>query len=123
MLSGVGPWAKDGSGHLYYANNASPTFTGGLIVRGTTLEWAVTNIPAPGAFQFLAADPITLDGGSFSFGADQTPTQNTVELTNPIFVTEKNGMLEYSVERWGKTFEAKAAAYPIYRPRAFGGKS
>jgi autotransporter-associated beta strand protein len=100
-IGGNGAWAKEGTGRVYYASNAPPTFTGGLTVRGAAVEWALTKLEAGGSYRF-GTGPITLDCGSFCFGANNTPSKDTVEISNPIFVTPSNGMLEISAEGIGK---------------------
>ena len=82
-----GAWTKEGTGRVYYANNSFPTFTGGLTVRGAAVEWALTKLDTRRLS--IGAGPITLDCGSFCFGANDTPSKNTVEISNPIFVTPK----------------------------------
>jgi autotransporter-associated beta strand protein len=96
-LSGTGGIIKKGTGRVYYANNTAPIFTGGLTVQGYSLEWALTNLQMGGKFRF-GPDPITLDGGYFCFGASDTDRKIVTEEDNPILITDKGGMIEYSIE-------------------------
>lgn len=98
-LSGPGGIRKTGSGRVYYANSASPVFTGGTSVECGAVEWRIPEITVSGTYRF-GAKPVVLDGGLFCFGAakcgsqkDQIPT-----LATPVVVTGRNGILEYSQE-------------------------
>lgn len=83
--------SKSGSRLVLIRGDVPQPFPGGTSVTGGTLRYRLNNPATGGAYQF-GSGPITLSGGTFSFGAGS----GTFSFTNPLIVGPAAGTFNLS---------------------------